>query len=104
MDKLNVFRRGSHGKCRNYVSTNEPKHYLGPGCAVISPLYSEEAHGEEEWLFSASLSKGCMGTTKRWALTLSSRDLRKTKILTAADKFLEGKGINSTPTPQGSLF
>lgn len=67
-----------------------PEHELGPGSAVISPLYSEGAHGEEEWLFSASLSEGCMGTTKRWALTLSSRDLKETKLLTPADEFLEG--------------
>lgn len=58
---------------------------------------------KKNWLFSASLSKGCMGTTKRWALTLSSRDLKETKILTPADKFLEGKGIAHL-TPQGSLF
>ena len=54
---------------------------------MISPLYSEEAHSEEEWLFSANLSKGCMGTAERWALTLSSRDLKETNTLTPADKF-----------------
>lgn len=70
---------------------------------MISALYSEEAHREEEWLFSADLTKGCMGATERWALTLSSRDLKETKILTPADKFLEGKGIAHL-TPQGSLF
>lgn len=69
---------------------------------MISPLYSEEAHSEGERLSSASLSKGCMGTTKRGALPLSSRDLKETKVLTPADKFLEGKEI--AHLAQGSLF
>lgn len=101
MGELHVLR--TLGKHRDYKPTNgqrsQTQVMIVLACAVISPLYSEKHTAQKNSCFPSFCQKDLStGTSDRWALALSSRDLKKEKILTPKDKFLED-GRNSIHYP-----